>query len=107
MRFKFSGIGFGMGPTKELKVVYSREFERDFCYTEDAAASFFDRYTLTQWGFYFTAQCEILTDKGTFVARYNLPEHSFQPRAHTTLVAPTLLVWAAQTRLPCEATAFQ
>lgn len=33
------------------------------------AGSFFDRYTLTQWGFYYTSTCEVLTDKGTIVVR--------------------------------------
>lgn len=33
------------------------------------AGSFFDRYTFTQWGFYYTSTCEVLTDKGTIVVR--------------------------------------
>ena len=67
--FTFQGAGFGLGPTGVMKLIYKRDFSRDFGASDSAAASFFDRYTLTQWGFYYTSTCEVLTDKGTIVVR--------------------------------------
>ena len=69
LKFIFQGIGFGVGPTGAMKVIYKREFVREFKHAEVASASFFDRYTLAQWGFYYTARCEVLTDKGTIVIK--------------------------------------
>lgn len=68
-KFTFKGAGFGVGPTGVMKLIYKRDFSRDFNASESAAGSFFDRYTLTQWGFYYTSTCEVLTDKGTIVVR--------------------------------------
>ena len=68
-KFTFQGAGFGVGPTGVMKLIYKRDFTRDFNASEAAAGSFYDRYTLTQWGFYYTSQCEVLTDKGTVVVR--------------------------------------
>lgn len=68
-KFTFRGAGFGVGPTGVMKLIYKRGFTRDFNANESAAGSFFDRYTLTQWGFYYTSECEVLTDKGTIVVR--------------------------------------
>ena len=68
-KFTFQGAGFGVGPTGVMKLIYKRDFSRDFGASDSAAASFFDRYTLTQWGFYYTSTCEVLTEKGTIVVR--------------------------------------
>lgn len=69
LKFNFQGIGFGVGPTGVMKVIYKRDFSRTFAPAEAMTASFFDRYTLSQWGFYYTASCEILTDKGTIIIK--------------------------------------
>lgn len=63
-RFAFQGVGFGVGPTGAMKVIYKRNFAREFGAAESAVASFCDRYTLAQWGFYYTAQCDLVTSKG-------------------------------------------
>jgi hypothetical protein len=62
--FNFVGIGFGVGPTGVMKVIYKREHAREFPGKDAAAASFFDRYTLTQWGFYYTTVINLKTDSG-------------------------------------------
>ncbi len=69
LKFIFQGIGFGVGPTGAMKVIYKRDFDRTFKAADAASASFFDRYTLAQWGFYYTARCEVLTDEGTIVLK--------------------------------------
>ena len=65
--FTFRGACFGVGPTGVMKMIYKREFTRDFNASEAASGSFFDRYTLTQWGFYFTGTCKLSTSKGDIV----------------------------------------
>lgn len=69
MNFKFRGMGFGVGPTGAMKVLYDREFSREFEYTDSALSSFDDRYTLMQWGFYFTSECVISTNVGDIVIK--------------------------------------
>lgn len=65
MAFTFRGVSYGMGPSGALKVLYKREFTRSFSGVDAAAASFDDRYTFTQWGFFYTASCDVATSKGT------------------------------------------
>lgn len=65
--FFFTGASFGMGPTGQLKLLYKREYSRSFEAAQDASASFFDRTTNVQWGFYYTARCEVITDQGILV----------------------------------------
>lgn len=67
MKYTFGGVSFGTGPSGVMKVIYKREFSREFEGVDASAASFDDRYTFTQWGYYFTSKCEITTDKGTIV----------------------------------------
>ncbi len=68
-KFTFRAASFGMGPTGAMKLIYKREFDRAFDSAESAATSFHDRYTFTQWGFYYTAACEVITEKGSFIVR--------------------------------------
>lgn len=62
--FRFQGVGFGVGPTGIMKVIYKRDFSRAFEASESAFASIIDRYTLIQWGFYYKATCKLSTSKG-------------------------------------------
>jgi roadblock/LC7 domain-containing protein len=68
-KFIFRNASFGVGPTGVMKMTYKREFVRDFKSASNATASFFDRYTLTQWGFYFSITCEVSTAVGNVVIR--------------------------------------
>ena len=67
--FTMRGASFGMGPSGQMKLIYKREFKRDFAGGDSAGMSFFDRYTLTTWGFFFSCTCKLTTSKGDIIIR--------------------------------------
>ena len=60
----FRGASFGMGPSGNMKLIYKRDFSREFPGGDEMFASFNDRFSFTQWGFYFSVACRLKTSEG-------------------------------------------
>lgn len=67
--FVFRAYSFGTGPSGAMKVLFEREFRREFEGADSAAASYYDLSTNTQTGFLYTAECIVQTTDGAFVIR--------------------------------------
>ena len=60
----FRGASFGMGPTGKMKLIYKRDFSREFPGCDHVFSAFDDRFSFTQWGFFFSVSATMTTDKG-------------------------------------------
>ena len=67
--FVFRAYSFGTGPSGVMKVLFEREFEREFEGVDSAAASYYDLSTNTQVGFLYTAECIVQTTEGSFTIK--------------------------------------
>ena len=67
--FTMRGASFGMGPSGKMKMIYKRDFTREFINADAARMSFNDRYVFIQWGFFFSCTCTLTTDKGDITIR--------------------------------------
>lgn len=65
----FRGASFGMGPTGKMKLIYKRDFSREFPAGDEVFASFDDRFSFTQWGFFFSVSCRLTTSEGDIIIR--------------------------------------
>ncbi|NHM13633.1 hypothetical protein [Xiamenia xianingshaonis] len=65
----FRGASFGMGPTGKMKLIYKRDFDREFPACDQVSSSFTDRFSFTQWGFFFSVSCDLTTNEGDIVIR--------------------------------------
>ncbi len=65
----FRGASFGMGPTGKMKLIYKRDFSRDFPAGDKVFTAFDDRFTFTQWGFFFSVTSTLSTSEGDITIR--------------------------------------